>query len=244
MARRYFSGEDSIGKRIQIGSPEENRLYGNKPASREIIGIIRDVKHWELNERGEAELYVPFTQLPNSWMFIAVRGDEQVMNLAGAIRSAIRSIDPNQAVSNIRLMEDRLSSSIATERVNTVVLGFFAVVAMLLAALGIYGVMSYSVTQRTHEIGVRMALGAERRDVFRLVVGQGLELTLIGVALGLAVSLALMRFISSLLFGVSAADPLTYTGVSLILLVVAMLACYLPARRATKVDPMIALRYE
>ncbi len=243
MARRYFKDEDPLGKRIQIGSPEENRLYG-KSVSREIIGIIRDVKHWELNERGEAEMYVPFTQLPDSRMFIAVRGDEQVKSLVGAIRSAVQSIDPNQAVSNIRMMEERLTSSIATKRVNTVVLGFFAVVALLLAALGIYGVMSYSVTQRTHEIGVRMALGAKRRDILRLVVGQGLALAVIGVMVGLAVSFALMRLISSLLFGVSAADPLTYTGVSLILMVVAMLACYLPARRATRVDPMIALRYE
>ncbi len=244
MARRYWPDEDPVGRRIQIGSPEENRLYDNKPVSREIVGIIRDVKHWELNERAEAEMYVPFTQLPASRMFIAVRGDEQVKNLAGAIRSAIQSLDPNQAVSSIRMMGERLSSSIATERVNTIVLGFFAVVAMLLAALGIYGVMSYSVTQRTHEIGVRMALGAERRDIFRLVVGQGLTLTVIGVAVGLAVSFALMRLISTLLFGVSAADPLTYAGVSLILSVVAMLACYLPARRAARVDPMIALRYE
>ncbi|MEW6209480.1 MAG: ABC transporter permease [Acidobacteriota bacterium] len=243
MARRYFADEDPIGRRIQIGNPEEIRRHG-KALSREIIGIIRDVKHWELKERGEAELYTPLTQMPDSTMFLAVRGDERVANLVGAIRDAVRTLDPHQAVSNIRLMEERLSYSIATERINTVILGFFAVVALLLAALGIYGVMSHAVTQRTHEIGVRMALGAERRDIFRLVVGQGLTLAVIGVALGLAASLALMRFLSTLLFGVEATDPLTYTGVSLILLVVAMLACYLPARRATRVDPMIALRYE
>jgi putative ABC transport system permease protein len=243
MARRYWSDEDPLGKRITIGSPEETSLYGN-PVSREIVGVIGNVKHDELSAAPYAEMYVPFAQLPGSFLFFTVRSEHDAPALTGSIRSAVRGIDPAQAISNVSMMETRLSRSISNETLITVLLGAFAIVALMLAALGIYGIMSYSVTQRRQEIGIRMALGAQPRDILRMIVGQGLTISAIGAGLGLAASFYLARFLSSLLYGVSASDPFTFVGVCLLLMLVALLACYLPARRATKVDPITALRYE
>jgi putative ABC transport system permease protein len=166
------------------------------------------------------------------------------LSLAGTVRGAVWDIDKDQPVSNIRTMEDILSESVARQRFSMLLLGIFAALALVLAAVGIYGVMSYSVAQRTHEIGIRMALGAQKSDVLKLAVGGGLKLVLIGVVIGLVAAFILTRVMSSLLFGISATDPTTFITISLVLISVALLASYIPARRATKVDPMVALRYE
>jgi putative ABC transport system permease protein len=177
-------------------------------------------------------------------MTLVVRADGNPAALSGAIRSEVLAIDKEQPVSRIRPLEQVVSESVAKQRFLMLLLGIFASVALVLAAVGLYGVMSYSVNQRTHEIGIRAALGAQRKDVLKLVVGQGMVLALTGAGLGLAASFALTRLMASLLFGVSATDPLTFAGIALLLTIVALLACYIPARRAMKVDPMIALRYE
>ena len=166
------------------------------------------------------------------------------MSIASSIRSAVEQVDQDQPLSNIQTMDQLLADSVARNRFNMLLLGIFASVALILAGVGIFGVMNYSVTQRTHEIGIRMALGAQAGDVLKMVVGQGMVLAFIGVALGLGAAFIMTRVMSNLLFGVSSTDPLTFAGVSLLLTVIALLACYIPARRATKVDPMIALRYE
>jgi len=175
---------------------------------------------------------------------LAIRTSVEPATLAAAVREVIRSVDRDQPVTNVRTMEQIFSNSIADERFNMLLLGGYAVLALLLAAVGIYGVMSYQVSQYTREIGIRLALGAQRADVLRLVLGNGLTLTSAGLAAGLAGVWGLTRLMSGLLYGVSATDPLTLTSVSLLLCFIALLACYIPARRATKVDPMIALRYE
>jgi putative ABC transport system permease protein len=166
------------------------------------------------------------------------------LGMAAAVRKAVWEIDKDQPISNIKTMEEVLSNSIARQRFSMLLLGIFAAVALVLAAVGIYGVMSYSVAQRTHEIGIRMALGARRSDVLKLTVGEGLKLVLIGVVIGLVAAFLLTRVMSSLLFGVGATDPTTFVTISLVLISVALLASYIPARRATKIDPMVALRYE
>jgi len=177
-------------------------------------------------------------------MFIVARTAADPLSLGPALRGAVAAMDKNLAVSNISAMEEVTSQSIGQERFTLLLLGLFSALALSLAAAGIYGVMSYAVAQRTHEIGVRVALGAQTRDVLKLVVTQGMALVLVGVGIGLASSLALTGFIKGLLFGVSATDPMTFVAISILLLVVALLACYMPARRATKVDPMVALRRE
>jgi putative ABC transport system permease protein len=173
-----------------------------------------------------------------------VRTSSDPLSFAAAVRSQVLAVDPDQPVYDVRSMEQVLSDSISRERFNTTLFGVFALVAMMLAAVGIYGVMSYTVTQRTHEIGIRMAMGAQPSVVLRLVVGQGMRLALAGVGIGIISALALTRVMSSLLYGVSASDPLTFVVISVVLSGVALAACFVPARRATKVDPIIALRYE
>ena len=175
---------------------------------------------------------------------LAVRTGGAPENLVAAIRKEVYALDPDQPISDVATMDERFSQSLSQPRFSALLLGLFAGIALLLAAVGIYGVMSYLVTQRTHEIGVRMALGASTRDILKLVVRQGMTLTLIGVGCGLVAAFLLTRFLASLLFEVRSFDPLTYAGVSLLLLAVAFIACYIPARRAARVDPMVALRYE
>jgi putative ABC transport system permease protein len=177
-------------------------------------------------------------------MFLAVRTTVEPLGLAAAVRNEVTALDKDQPVADIQTMEQRLAASLAEPRFNMLLLGIFAAVALALAAVGLYGVMAYGVTQRTHEIGIRMALGAQRSNVLKLVVRQGMVMALIGVVLGLAASFALTRVMTSLLFGVSATDPLVFTVIALLLAAVAFIASYIPARRAIKVDPMIALRYE
>jgi putative ABC transport system permease protein len=188
--------------------------------------------------------YWPHPELAYSAMTIVARTDGDPLSYTAAVRREVQALDKDQPIADVRTMEQWLSDSVARTRFSTLLLSIFAVVALTLAAVGIYGVMSYSVTQRTHEIGIRMALGANRGDVMRMVVGQGMALALIGVGAGLAASFALTRVLASLLFGVSATDPVTFAAISLILTGVALGACFVPALRATKVDPMIALRYE
>jgi predicted permease len=240
--RRYFPNEDPIGKRIKVSV----RPSPDKPdAEGEIVGVIGDVKHRSLDKEVNPECYVPYLYVPDPYMTLVVRTKStDPTTLNAALRDAVRQVDKDQPVVDIQTMNQVLARSVATRRFNMLLLGIFAGIALALAAVGIFGVMNYSVTQRTHEIGIRMALGAQTSDVLKMIVGQGMILTLIGVAVGLTAAFILTRVMSGLLYGVSATDPLTFAGVAALLSAVALLACYIPARRATKVDPMVALRYE
>jgi putative ABC transport system permease protein len=187
-------------------------------------------------------MYFPFTQFPQSYMMLVARIDGDPLSLVAAVRGQVQAIDKNQPVAYIHTMEELVAKSVSQRRFNFLLLALFASIAMILAAVGIYGVMSYSVEQRTHEIGVRMALGAQSADVQRLLLRRGMKLVAIGMVIGLAAASAMTRLISTLLFGVSATDPITFGMIALLLTVVALLACYIPARRATKVDPLLAFR--
>jgi putative ABC transport system permease protein len=245
MAARFFPKGDAVGKRIKLGGAQSPFPW------MQIVGVVKHVKHYGPDEAGRVEIYRPYFQLPNvpdaqfsRGMVLAVRTTGEPTSMTATLRNAVHEIDKDQPVSNVQTMTQVVAGSVAPQKFATWLLGIFAAVALVLAALGLYGVMAYTVTQRTHEIGIRMALGAARRDVLRLIVGQGMRLTLVGVALGLVGAFLAMRAMTSLLYGVSAKDPLTYGGVALLLALVALVACLIPARRATKVDPMIALRYE
>jgi putative ABC transport system permease protein len=237
LARRVFAGEDPIGKRITMWPAEK--------FAREIIGVVGDVKTRKLDEETVYQTYVPHAQ-DAGWglLSLAVRTKSKPEALTAPVRGAILSIDKNQPIYDIQTMGDVFSASVANTRLVVLLFGVFSIFALLLASIGIYGVIAYSVAQRTHEIGIRLALGAPSRDVRRMIVTQGMMLVLIGAVLGLAGAFAVTRVMRGLLYGVSATDPLIFIGVSLLLTVVALLACYIPARRATKVDPMIVLRYE
>jgi len=240
MARRYFAGEDPIGKRIRLSSlvtPKDQPM-------RQIVGVVGDVKHRGVTAEARPEVYVPFAQAPFQEMFVAVKTDSDPASVTSAVRAAVLELDREQPIFNVKTMEQRLGQSVAGQRFNTLLLAIFAGLALLLAAVGLYGALSYAVAERTHELGVRLALGAQSRDVLRLVIGHGLKLVAIGLLIGLVGAVALTRLLGGLLFGVSATDPLTFFVVALLLVVVAVVACYLPARRATKVDPMVALRAE
>jgi len=232
LARQVFPNEEPLGKRLIMA-------MGN--TAFEIIGIVGDIRHRALESNPAAAMYMPAYE---GSMNVVIRSQGDPASLAAAVRKEVLQIDPNQPVADVRTMEQWLDRAVAGPRYRTTLLGLFALVALALASTGIYGVMSYSVSQRTHEIGVRMALGARRNDVLSLVVGQGMTLVIIGVAIGLAGAFALTRLMASLLFGVTAKDPFTFVVVSALLAVVAFVACYMPARRATKVDPLTALRYE
>jgi putative ABC transport system permease protein len=234
-ARRYFPNEDPIGKRIGNGEPD---------GWREIIGIIADVKHFALNQEVRPTMYLPNQQEPVRGLFLVVRSNNDPLSLVSAVRGEVSAIDKSLAVANVKTMERTITESIAPQRFTLLLIGIFAALALVLAAAGLYGVISYSVAQRTQEIGIRMALGAQAHDVLRLVINQGMFPTLTGVAIGLIGAFVLTRLISNLLFGVSATDPMTFGMIALLLGAVALLACWIPARRATKVDPMVALRHE
>ena len=244
LARHAFPNEDPLGKRLK---------QSREGPGLEIVGVVRHVEHDSLDGQApnKAQFYTNFNQiplqsLPNSVRRInlLVRTEVEPLSLASAVRGQVSDLNKDQAVFNVRTMEQAVAQSVAPRRFSMLLLAVFAVVALALASLGIYGLMSYAVAQRTREIGVRVALGAQSGNVLRLVIGQGMKLALAGVALGLVASVALTQTIKSLLFSVSATDPATFTVIALLLALIALLACYVPARRATKVDPMIALRYE
>jgi putative ABC transport system permease protein len=214
------------------------------PTSFEIVGVVRDTKFNGLSAVAAPAFYIPAKQFPLADMIVIARVEGDPLNYTQALRDTVWAIDPDQPVNSIAALEQMVADDIAQPRFNMFLMGLFSTLALMLAAVGIYGLLSYAVTQRTQEIGVRMALGAQRRDIFKLIVGQGLRLTLAGVGIGLAAALLLTRFLSSLLYGLSATDLTTFAFVALLLAAVALIACYLPARRATKVDPMVALRYE
>ena len=241
--RRYFPHDQPLGQRLRLSPPA--RIWRNQRlTSFEIVGIARDMKSAGLMAEAEAAYYVPATQAPLQDMMILVRTSGDPTSLVPALRNAVWSIDANQPIANINTMEKIVADSIAQPRLSMLLMGLFGTLALILAAVGIYGLLSYAVTQRTQEMGIRMALGAQTPDVLKLILRQGMTLALIGIAIGLIGSFALTRLLGGLLFGVTPTDVTTFISVSGVLVAVALLACYFPARRATKVDPLVALRYE
>jgi len=241
MARQFWQGENALGRRFKNDGDESQRWFT-------VVGIVGDVKEMGLEAPAKPEMFFPYQQMGGTlWNIprdLIVRTTGDPLSITPALRQAIWSVDSSQPISNIRTMDEILAEEVAQRRVGMTMLVAFATLALLLASLGIYGVISYSVTQRTQEIGIRMALGASRGDVLRLVMTDGLRLAATGVAIGLGAAFAMTRLMAGLLYGVSASDPRTLAVVTVLLTAVALLACYVPARRATKVDPMIALRYE
>jgi predicted permease len=235
LARIYFPGEDPIGKRITFDD-------GGSWIS--IVGIIGDVKQLGLDSSAKPEVYFPYLQVAAPSMSLVVRTTSNPLSLAAGVKSQIQLIDKDLPIDEAKTMQQLLAESISGRRFNMLLLSVFAVVALVLAIVGIYGVMSYTVTQRTHEIGIRLAVGAQPRDVFRMVIGQGMVLAMIGVAFGLVGAFALTRLMTTMLFGVEPTDPATFVGIAVLLTSVTLVACYIPGRRATKVDPLVALRYE
>jgi putative ABC transport system permease protein len=241
MADQFWPNQDPTGKRLKVGPPDSPNPWAT------VVGIVGDVRQSGLYGEQKFELYAPYTQDNRGFVAprdLVVRTATDTPQIAAAIRQSVWTVDKDQPISNVRTMNQVFSATVSQERFQTLLLTVFASVALLLACVGLYGVISYSVVQRTHEIGVRMALGARRGDVLRLVISQGLGLTFVGTMLGMVASFLLTRVMSQMLFGVTATDPLTFAGVGGLLIIVAFLACYIPARRATKVDPLVALRYE
>ncbi|HEU4833918.1 MAG TPA: ABC transporter permease [Pyrinomonadaceae bacterium] len=239
MARRYWPNEDVIGKRIALGrirTPEDWF---------QVVGVVKDVRQFELNAEPKPQMYLTYRQVGFfDSRDLVVKTDVDPASMAATVRKAVWEIDKDQPVSNIQTMQEILADSIARQRFSMLLLAIFAAVALVLAGVGIYGVMSYSVAQRTHEIGIRMALGAQTGAVLKLAIGYGMKLVIAGIAIGLIAAFALTRVMATLLFGVTATDPATFTSISLLLVAVAVVASYVPARRATRVNPIIALRYE
>ena len=237
LARKHFPNEDPIGKRLDVGMFET-------PIWAEIVGVVGNVRYDSLIDESPPAVYFPHPDLTYSFMTLVVRTDGDPAAIAPAVQREIRSLDPNQPVSDVRTMNQVMSEWVSRSRFNTLLLGLFAALATLLSAVGIFGVMNYSVALRTRELGLRLAIGAQPRQVLLLVLKQGLLLTVLGVVVGLAGAFALTRLLSGLLFGVEAIDVSTFTTISLFLIIVSLLACYLPARRAMRIDPLQALRYE
>jgi putative ABC transport system permease protein len=237
MARRFWPHGDPLGQHLVVE-------WGASKAGREIVGIVSNARDVQPQMEPHPEMYMPYMQLPQGVMQVMVRTRVDPRKMIAAVKGQILAVDKEQPVSSVSTLTQTLSESTSQPRFRTELLAAFALLAVVLAAVGIYGVMAYSVTQRTHELGIRMALGAERRDVLAMVVRHGMMLTLIGVAIGLGGALALTRLLSDMLYDVQPTDPSSFVAVSLLLTGVGLLASYIPARRATRVDPMVALRYE
>jgi putative ABC transport system permease protein len=238
LARRYFANQDPLGRHMVFGFPL------NGPASREIVGVVGDVHDVSLGKKPGAMMYVPFAQAPVYGCEVIVRSTLSASAVVAAIRTETHNIDKNVPVTDVTTLPGALSASVAEPRFRTLILGLFSAIALALAAVGIFGVISYSVSRRTREIGIRIALGASRASVRSLVIGESAKLVFFGLAAGIPAALVLTRFLSTLLFDVRPADPLTFIGVAVLLALVALAASYVPARRAMRVDPMVALRYE
>ncbi|HKY42370.1 MAG TPA: FtsX-like permease family protein, partial [Pyrinomonadaceae bacterium] len=237
LAREHFPNEDPIGRRLDVA------MFEN-PTPAEIVGVVGNVRYDSLIDESPPAVYFPHPDLAYPFMSLVIRTDGDPTALAPSVQREIRAVDPNQPVSDVRTMNQVMSEWVSRSRFNTLLLGLFAALATLLSAVGIFGVMNYSVALRTREIGLRLAVGAQPRQVLLLILKQGLLLTIVGVGLGLAAAFALTRLLSGLLFGVTAVDPMTFMMISFLLVIVSLLACYLPARRAMRIDPLSALRYE
>jgi predicted permease len=236
LARRFWPNEDPVGRRLTRGDPPNTYIT--------VIGVAKDGKYRSLGEQPRATFYLPLLQGYEHWVTLHVKTDGNPLALASAVRREVHALDPDLPVFNVRTMMEHLGTAYFLARTTATVLGLFGGLALLLASVGLYGVMSYGVAQRTREIGIRMALGAQAGDVLRLVVSEGMKLAAVGMALGLVAAIAATRYAASLLYGLSATDPATFAGVAAVLVAVALLACWLPACRAARVEPIVALRYE
>jgi putative ABC transport system permease protein len=249
LARRHWPNEDPLGRRLRLLDAPPDQATTQYMT---VVGVVADAKNRGLSVEPGQEIYVPLRQQvasggglrPSISCALLIRTAGDPSNLINAVRQKVWAVDRNIPITDVRTAEQIIGTAVAQPRFNALLLALFAFIALCLGAVGIYGVISYAVTQRTHEIGVRLALGAQQRDVLRMVVRQGMTLAMTGVAIGLLSALALTRWMEGLLFGVRPADPLTFTLIAVALLLVALVACYIPARRATKVDPMVALRRE
>jgi putative ABC transport system permease protein len=241
LANHFWPNEDPIGKRLKQGWPESE---GEFAPWREIVGVVGDTKQFGLDQENLMQTYIPITQGPSWSVRVALRTEVDPLTLVAPAKEVVRSLDPNIPVYEIQTMDDILSASVAPRRFTMVLLGIFAALALVLAAIGLYGVIAYTVVRRTQEIGVRVAMGATRAEIFRLVVRQGMGLSFLGAIVGILGALALTRALSSLLYGVGAQDPITFSAVPVVLMTVAFIACAVPALSATRVDPIHALRYE
>jgi putative ABC transport system permease protein len=238
MARNYWPNANPIGGRIKFGAPESDNPWMT------VVGVVGTVKQYDLEKESRVTLYMPTAQSIGGTMYLVARTNIEPLTVAASVTSEVHSMDPNIPIFDVKTMDQRLSESLARRRFSMLALGLFAGFALLLAIVGIYGVISYSVAQRTNELGIRLALGASHGHVLRLVLSEGFKLALAGIVLGIVLSFAVTRFLSSLLFGVGATDVFTFAALSILLIIVSLFACYLPARRATRVDPLEALRYE
>lgn len=245
-ARRYWPGQNPVGQQIRLIFPGTRSPWDPEPNPSwlTVVGVAGDIRDWTWGDAKASQLYLPYVQNPTRMMHLVVRANGNPEALTSSVRGAVQAIDPNEAVTEIHTMDQLLAASISQRRLSMLVLAVFAAIATLLAAIGIYGVMAYAVSQRAHEIGIRMALGAEPGNVLAMIVRDGMRLAAAGLALGAVASFVAMRFLQSQLYGVKSSDPLVLAGVIAVLSVVAGAACYFPARRATKVDPLVALRYE
>jgi putative ABC transport system permease protein len=238
LARLYFPKSDPIGKRVKLGGAQSTQPWLT------IVGIVSHVHYRAIEAPTRVQLYWPEAQNPFGDMSLAIRTSVDPLSLAPIVMRTIQSVDADQPVYQVRSMEQLRGDWVSQRFLALLLVGLFAGLALVLAAVGIYGVMAYSVTRRTHEIGIRMALGAQPRDVMRMILAQGTALAGMGLVIGIAVSFVVTRLMASLLYGVSASDPLAFLAGAIVLLLVALVACYIPARRATRVDPLVALRYE
>ncbi len=238
LARHYWPNESAVGKRVRFGPPEDNEPWHT------IVGVVRSVRHQRMQEDTRESVYLPHQQIPVGGLTVVARTTLDPHDVTAAIRNEVKQLDRDQPISEIATMEEVVAESIWQPRLYATLFAVFAGGALILALIGIYGVMAFLVQTRTHEIGVRMALGATARDVFKLIVGRGMKLTIVGVVIGIAGAIAFTRLMHSLLFNTSATDPFVFIAISVLLSIAAFLACYIPARRAARVDPLIALRYE